>query len=462
MRLLGFEITRAKAVPSGLSSVDNSRTWWPIIREPFTGAWQRNKSVTVNTALANPTLFRCISLISSDVAKMRLRLVSQDSDGIWTETEAAAFSPVLKKPNRYQNRIQFFANWMQSKLTFGNTYVLKVRDNRNVVVALYILDPTRVKPLVAPDGSVYYQLSRDPLSGLTTESEAVPASEVIHDRWNCLFHPLVGLSPIFACGIAALQGQEIQNNSLAFFQNGSKPGGVLTAPGAISDDIAKRLKEHWEQNFTGENTGKVAVLGDGLKYEAMAVNAVDAQLIEQLKWTAEIICGCFGVPAYMAGVGAAPLNNNVQSLAELYYAQALQIHIESVELCLDEGLELPKPYGCEFDLDDLLRMDSASQIKTLSEGVLGGLFKPDEARRKLNLGKVPGGSSVYLQEQNFSLEALAKRDAREDPWASRSGAAPAATADTPADMPANDDLPEEEARDFFALVMKGELSTLSA
>ncbi|WP_416381322.1 hypothetical protein, partial [Klebsiella pneumoniae] len=38
----------------------------------------------------------------------------------------------------------------------------------------------------------------------------VPAREVIHDRFNCLFHPLIGLSPIYAAGLAAMQGHHIQ------------------------------------------------------------------------------------------------------------------------------------------------------------------------------------------------------------------------------------------------------------
>jgi phage portal protein BeeE len=51
------------------------------------------------------------------------------SKGIWTETDSPAFSPVLRKPNRYQNRIQFWESWILSKLTRGNAYVLKERDN---------------------------------------------------------------------------------------------------------------------------------------------------------------------------------------------------------------------------------------------------------------------------------------------------------------------------------------------
>lgn len=457
MRLFGLTISREKA----LAPVDDRGGWFPLVREPFAGAWQQNQEIKLDSVLAHSTVFRCISLIASDVAKMRLRLVVQDADGIWSETDSPAYSPVLRKPNRWQNRIQFITNWMESKLIRGNTYVLKERDNRGVVVRLYVLAPDRVKPLVADDGSVFYELQQDALSGLSQNSVTVPASEIIHDRWNTLFHPLVGLSPIFAAGLAATGGLAIQNNSARFFTNGSQPGGVLTAPGAISDETAARLKAHWDANYTGQNVGKVAVLGDGLHYEPMAVKATDAQLIEQLKWSAETVCSVFGVPAYKVGVGTAPAYNNVQALNQVYYDDCLMIHVESVELCLDEGLGIGvgvkvegRTYGAEFDIDDLLRMDTATQVKTLSEATRGMLMKPDEARRKLGLGKVDGGDAVYAQQQDFSLAALAKRD-QNDPFSKPESSAPAATSE-----PANDD--ETQARAQIALLEKDFREALNA
>ncbi len=457
MRLFGLTISREKA----LAPVDSRRGWFPLIREPFTGAWQQNVEVKLDSVLTHSTVFRCISLIASDVAKMRLRLVAQDADGIWSEADSPAYSPVLRKPNRWQNRIQFITNWMESKLIRGNTYVLKERDNRGVVVRLYVLAPDRVKPLVADDGSVFYELQQDTLSGIAENAVTVPASEIIHDRWNTLFHPLVGLSPIFAAGLAATQGLAIQNNSARFFTNGSQPGGVLTAPGAISDETAARLKAHWDANYTGQNVGKVAVLGDGLHYEPMAVKATDAQLIEQLKWSAETVCSVFGVPAYKVGVGTAPPYNNVQALNQVYYDDCLMIHVESVELCLDEGLGIGvgvkvegRTYGTEFDIDDLLRMDTATQVKTLSEATRGMLMKPDEARRKLGLGKVDGGDAVYAQQQDFSLAALAQRD-RNDPYSK-----PDAPATPEPVAAANDD--EAQARATIALLEKDFREALNA
>jgi HK97 family phage portal protein len=447
LSVLAAGLTRKAASPA-LRPVDQRGGWWSTIRESFAGAWQQNVEVKLDNVLTFPTVFRCISLIASDVAKMRIRLVELTKDGVWVDAENTAYSPVLRKPNRYQNRIQFYTHWMESKLIHGNTVVLKQRDGRRVVTAQYILDWNRVKPLVAPDGSVFYELQSDHLSGLDgSDTIIVPASEVIHDRWNTIHHPLLGTSPIYACGLAATQGLSIQSNSAQFFANGSNPGGILTAPGEILQETADRLKAYWDENFTGRNAGKVAVLGDALKYEAMAVKAVDAQLIEQLKWSAETVCSVFGVPPYKVGVGPVPANNNVEALGQQYYSDCLQIHIESIELCQDEGLELKAPYGTEFDLDDLLRMDQATQVKTLKEATTGGLMKPDEARKKLGFGKVEGGDAVYMQQQNYSLEALAKRDQSDDPF----GKAP-----QPDPAPADDnDEAEKQARAALEAITKG-------
>lgn len=437
MRLFGLNITREK----GLAPVADRGGWWPIIREAFTGAWQENVEVNFDSVLSFHAVFACQTLIASDIAKLRVKLVAQDSSCIWSETKNPAYSPVLRKPNNFQNRIQFFENWVLSKLQRGNTYVLKQRDGRGVVVKLYVLDPTRVKPLVSDSGDVFYELDTDNLTGLT-ERVVVPAREIIHDRFNCFFHPLVGMSPIFANGLAATQGLSIQNNSTRFFTNGSNPGGILTAPGAISDETAVRLKAHWDANYTGASVGKVAVLGDGLKYEAMAVKAVDAQLIEQLKWTAEVVCSTYHVPPYKIGIGAQPTYNNVQALNIEYYSQCLQVLIESIELCLDEGLGTGEALGTEFDVDNLLRMDSVTAFEVADKAK--GVLTLDERRRRVDHAPIEGGNTVYLQHQDHSLAAIAARDAL---LIEEAEAGPVQVPNAPA----NDNSAEQAARALLAL-----------
>jgi len=426
---------RSVFVPAGASPAPGTGAWTPIVREPYTGAWQKNDELQLETALANPVVFRCVSLIASDIGKLPCRLVAADANGIWHETTSAAFSPVLRMPNRYQTPAQFFEVWMFSKLLWGNTYVLKDRDQRGVVTALYVLDPCRVKPLVAPDGSVYYELQTNDLAGIPTSEGplVVPAKELIHDRWNCAFHPLVGLSPLYACGGAARQGLEMQAASTQFFSGGGRPSGILMPPESKLQSLDQKTLERLKATWNQMGAGSTAFLGDFMKYEPVGASASDSQLIEQMGLTAKMIAGCFGVPISMVDSSQQPPYANNEASTLQYHSQCLQTHLTAIEDALDAGLELPAPYGTEFDLDDLIWMDTATKTKAAHDAISAGAMSPNEARLKyFGLGPVPGGESPFLQQQYYSLEALAMRDLAVPAPPSP---APAASVETAAEAP---------------------------
>ena len=164
---MGHDLRLTRAAPSGpLAPARGSGGWLPIIREPYSGAWQQNAEITPDSALRKPAVYPCVSLNASDIPKLTLRLAADGPPGNWTPRVRAPFSPVLARPNRYQTPYQFVQQWISSKLVAGNAYALKQRDQRGVVTDLYLLDPARVTVLVAPDGAVYYELTADDLVGL--------------------------------------------------------------------------------------------------------------------------------------------------------------------------------------------------------------------------------------------------------------------------------------------------------
>lgn len=442
MRILGFEINRRK----DYAVSDQSSNVFGTILEPFAGAWQRNiTSESRRNLLAFSAVYACISLRSEDIGKLRCRLMEySDGTQVWSEvTRTNPFAAVLLKPNAYQTRQQFFTQWELWKLLYGNFYALKERDARGIVVNMYPLDPRYVTPLVADDGSVFYELRQDYLAN-TPEGVRVPSSEIIHDRCITPFHPLIGVSPIYACGASATQGIRIQANSEAFFANMSRPSGQLTSPNPITAAMAKQLKVDFETNFGGGNLGRLLVTGNGLQYQAMTIPADDAQLIEQLRFTVEDVARTFRVPLHKLAAGPAPSLPNLGALNQDYYAQALQPDIEAIEALLDEGLNLhkvrDKTYGVEFDLEGLLRTDPLTRADTMEKRARAGVYAPNEQRRSENLEPVPGGESPYLQQQNYSLAALAKRDAQDDPFGPKNPPPqPALPAPAEGDKPNADD-----------------------
>lgn len=410
--------------------------WISLLREPFTGAWQRSVPVeSPDRQLQFATIYSAVSLIAGDIAKLPLRL-TRLVEGVWEETSNPAYSPVLRRPNRYQTKSQFVTAWIVSKLMWGNTYVLKERDQRGVVVALYVLDPHLVKVIVASDGGVYYQVNADTL---TTPDGAVivPATEIIHDRCISPFHPLIGVPPLYAAAIAATQGLKIQNNSSTFFENMSRPSGQLTTDQELGDETANRLKADFEEKFGGANIGRILVGGSGLKFEAMTMPAEQAQLIEQLGWTGEECLRPFHIPPYKVGLGDPPTFNNIGQLAQEYYSTALQVHINDLEETLSFGLGLANDLRADIDEGELLRMDPEARAKYETTLAGAGLLSLDEGRQMENRRPLPGGAGKvpFMQQQNYPVTVLAKR----------TDVTPSTAVPTPTPAPGNGSTPADAA-----------------
>jgi len=409
MKIFGLDISIKKS----LQPVSSERGWRSFIFESAPGAFQRGETIETSTALSHSAVFACVDLISADIAKLPIS-ISTNQNGYWAP-QPHLYDTLLKKPNAYQNRQQFVRSWIASKLLHGNAYALKERNAQGRIVALHILDPRNVEPLVSSEaGAVFYRLKASHIAGIH-EDIVVPAREIVHDRGLTPWHPLIGVSPLTAAGLAAGQGLAIQSAARSFFENGARPSVVLTAPGSVSDDTAARMKTYWEERFSGSNSGRVAILGDGLKPEFLTMTSTDAQVIEQLNFTAQDVARCFHIPAWKIGCGpSAPYTNNEQT-GLAYYSDALQSLIESFELCMDEGLSLPPTERTELDVDALLRMDTTTRYDAYGKAIGAGWMTPNEARRRESMPPVDGGDTCYMQQQNFALSALARRDQNEVP-----------------------------------------------
>jgi HK97 family phage portal protein len=436
MKLFGFNIGREKRAPDSLSTVDGGwRNGWKRILEPFTGAWQQNIEETRGDLITYPTLYACLSRLSTDIGKLRYLLMQRDSNGISREITNPAYSPVLNKPNNYQTQSQFREYWLLTKLTQGNAYILKRRDERKVVVDLYVLDPERVMPMVSDAGEVYYQLYTSPLNTLPPDYPAanliVPASEIIHDRCMTVHHPLIGVPPLAAAHWPALKNMKIMRSATEFFANNAQPGGLLTAPAGMTEDDAKKVQTYWQTEFQGGKSGKVAIIGADMKFTSFAMKSIDSQMVEQMRYSDEQICQPFGIPPFMVGIGSIPSGMGVDGVYQLYYQNALQTHIEHMENLLDEGLRIAAPMGVELDLEPLLRMDTSKRADVAVKLVGGGIETPNEGRMRFNYPPLEGGDTVYMQMQDYPLDQvrLNKIDPVEPPAPAAPSAADTAAAD---------------------------------
>jgi HK97 family phage portal protein len=377
------------------------------VHEPYAGAWQQNRECFGQGGIFS-AVYACITTISSDIAKLPPRIRRANDDGSSESHEQHPAARVLWSPNAYQTHVDFWGQFMTSCLFTGNTYAFLVRDARNVISQMHLLDPRLTRPMLAPDGSIWYRTTQKQIVDVI-QAEYIPSRDILHHRLLSLAHPLCGVSPLFAAGYSAQTGQVIQQNSLAFFSNMSRASGVLTTPDKIHPDQLTRIKAEWEQNFKAGALGRTAVLSGGLKWEPLSINAADAQLIEQLRWNVEDVARCFRVPMYMISDAAKISYKNSEQLARNYYAQTLQYHLESIEARIEQVFDLTGKIYCEFDLDSLLRMELDVRMTAYKEAINAGVMTINEARRREQLPPKEGGDEPLVQMQYIPLSRVGEQ-----------------------------------------------------
>ena len=114
--------------------------WYSLIREPYSGAWQRNDELKLSDALGYPTLYACVTLISQDIAKLPFMLMEQQGE-VWVKQSRASYDPVLRKPNYYQTAAQFRESWILSKLLLNPTLATKRSEMERHPGSGYFLVP---------------------------------------------------------------------------------------------------------------------------------------------------------------------------------------------------------------------------------------------------------------------------------------------------------------------------------
>lgn len=368
------------------------------------GDAQRRVYARPEDILSFPYAFAAVTAIAGDISKMSVTL-KRRVGRIYEEAPentplTSAIAAVLRQPNGFQVFKKFLESWVYSILLTGNAFVLISRES---AYSLHVLDPTRVSVRCDVAGGLWYDLRTDHLSGLK-QNQIVPAENVIHHTINALYHPLCGVSPLDPASLSASQGLAILSQSTDFFANGAQPGGILSAEQPIPEADAERLREEWDQAFTGDNAGRIAVLGFGLKYQPLAMTGKDSQLAEQLNISGNMVCAALRFPLWKAGLQQIPTGHKPSELQQIYYADCLQTIIEDIEALLNRAFGLSTDYMVQFNTEDLLRMDAASQMTTIAAGVDANLLTINDARAKLDLRPLPHHDQLWMQMQDLPVD----------------------------------------------------------
>jgi HK97 family phage portal protein len=404
---LAHRLGYRRSVPGGVQWLWPSGGWGNGDRGP-PGSWQRNlgEGFLGQELIAFSAVYACINSIASDISKLPPIVYQVDPEtDAKTPQRTDYYVRLMEQPNSFQTHVDFMYAFVQSYLFQGNTYCLCRRNARDEINALYILNPHRVQPLIVrEDGSIFYRCAEDHLAGLAPGT-VVPARDMIHHRLPLIpGFPLTGVTPIFAAAASSSVGLKILQNSQQFFANAARPSGMLVTEQSLSPETAARYKQEWEQNYRGEGTGKVALLGGGMKWEPLTITAQDAQLIEQLRWSVEDVGRVFRVPPFMLGDMTKISYRNNEQLVRAYLTNCLGYHIRAIEQRFKAAFEFGPDYSFELDLAAMLRTEIDVRFAAYREALNAGWQSINEVRAQEGLEPVKGGETPRVQVQYVPID----------------------------------------------------------
>jgi HK97 family phage portal protein len=376
---------------------------------PFGNGWERGLRLAAGPIDGRgvPAAFACVMSFARATSQATPAHKRINSSGKHEIVEGSPAARLLRYPNAYQTFDQFIFNIVGALGFDGETLALIVRDDRGAPAELHQVPRRAWQPYVAPEsGAVFYYVGESASGLYPRRLELVPARDVIHFRQYTPRHPLVGETALAAAALATGINVALSSSQAAFFQNMARPAGILSTDQVLNRDQMTRLRAAFEEQAAGMSQGKLPILGNGLKFQALAISSVDAQLIESQRMSVEEIARVMGVPLPVIGVLQGATYNNVEQLINHWLAVSLGCVLETVERLLDRGFALPRNEYVELDTNALLRSDLAARIDALTKGIQGGLYAPDEARELEGLNPTPGGSMPFLQQQMTPLDKL--------------------------------------------------------
>ena len=267
------------------------------------GGTTAGMTVNERTAMQTTAVYACVRILSEAIAGLPLHVYRHRMDGGKERfPQHPLYSLLHNEPNPEMTSFVFRETLMSHLLLWGNAYAQIIRNGRGQPIALYPLLPSKMEVSRSANGQLLYTYYRDTdESGLKPKGGYVTLrrDEVLHIP-GLGFDGLVGYSPIAMAKNAIGMALATEEYGARFFANGANPGGVLEHPGVIKD--VQRVKDSWNAAYQGSgNAHRVAVLEEGIKFQAIGIPPEQAQFLETRKFQIDEIARIFRVPPHMVG-----------------------------------------------------------------------------------------------------------------------------------------------------------------
>ena len=393
MKLFGIELRKA-------SKAETSRT------TAYSAFGGRASLSSRSKPMLLSTVYRCVDLISDSVGVLPLKTYRLDRDGFKSEAKDLLLYDILNnEPNENMSRFTFFKTLMASVLLTGNGYAYIERDGNNNVSQLIYLPSNQVEVKFVTDSSGILR-KRYAVNGWEA---LVEPKDMIHVL-NFSYDGIIGVSTLTHARQTIDIATSTEEHAQGFFTSGAALNGVLKVEGVrLTKDQKDQIYNTWNRHYDSVNgtTSGIAILEGNMSYQPISVSPRDSQFLESREFDVVDICRFFSVSPVKAFDLSKSSYSTVEATQLQYLTDTVLAVITKIEQELNRKL-LMRPertsYSIEFDTSVLLRTDKAAQAAYYQTMFNLGAATPNEIRREVNLSRIEGGDTTFVQVNLQTLE----------------------------------------------------------
>ena len=344
------------------------------------GGGASSSGIVVNpqTAMQTATVYSCVQVLAQSIGMLPCNLYLKSTDGT---RRLAENHPVYKlfseQPNDWQSPLEFLEMMVASLCMRGNAYAWINRDKSNKVVEILPLHPDMVRVNMGNAFQLQYQVTMPDGTFRT-----MGAGELLHIR-GLTMNGWLGISPIAYARESIGLALAAEKFGSQLFRNGAKMGGVLEHPNKLGEESYKRLKNSFDEAYSGENSHKTALLEEGMKFSKITMTANDSQFLETRKYQRSEIASIYRVPPHMIGDLERATFSNIEQQSLEFVTYTLMPWLTRIEQAIKRDLLLPKErsqFHVKFSVASLLRGDATARSAYYHNGILDGWLTRNEAR----------------------------------------------------------------------------------
>ena len=396
-----------KLLNTAFQNVPNTMTL-PEYVEAVGGGTKAGQVVTVESSKNVHTAYRCINIISDDIAKMPFQTFINRSPGVIERMQPSNRIPVNiswlleVSPNRNMTPFIFKKTVVQWSLNWGAGYVWYPVPKPGQRPEMFVLPSDVTFPVYDMQGNIWYQTKFS-----NGETKYIPGVEVFALIINST-DGVTGKSVITYARESLGRRLGASDTQANFYRQGLNPGGIIWMDGAIDKEARKKVRNSYQEAMGGsENAYSLAIFDSKVsKFEQVTMKPIDVQFLQGIEVNDMEIANFFGMPLYKLNMGKQSYESNEQQNLD-YLNTTLDPFLVQWEQCaaLKWLREDEQNYiYFKFNRDVLLRTDAKTRSDVIAKRIQSGVLTPNEGRQIDDLSAYTGGDRHYFPSNMATIE----------------------------------------------------------